>query len=169
MKYILNENIKINKVKKNEIKVILQFQRYIIDSIENKDFFVPLTEKEILFPIKNKGLVYTLLHNDTIIGFFILTLNPSKKIMSEYNLDNLENLGLFDGIMIKKEYRGSKLQQQCLEYIEKKALELGTKQIIATVHPKNIWSLNNFIDENYKIIAKKTIHGGPRYILQKIL
>ena len=169
MKYILNENVKIKKVKKNEIKIILQFQRKIIDSMENKDFFAPLTEKEILFPIKNKGLVCTLLHNDTIIGFFVLTPNPPKKIMSEYNLDNLEKLGLLDGIMIKKEYRGSKLQQQCLEYIEKKALESGTKQIIATVHPQNIWSLNNFIEKNYKIIAQKNVHGGPRYILQKIL
>ena len=52
MKYILNKNIKIKKVKKNEIKVILEFQKYIIKSMENKDFFVPLTEREILFPIK---------------------------------------------------------------------------------------------------------------------
>ena len=88
MKYILNENIKIKKVKKNEIKVILEFQRYIIESMENKDFFVPLTEKEILFPIKNKGLVYTLLHNNTIIGFFILMYNMLIDPSPEENLSS---------------------------------------------------------------------------------
>ena len=66
--------------------------------------------------------------------------------------------------MIKKEYRGSNLQAQGMEIIYNDAKKLGVKQIIATVHPENIYSSRNFDILGYKVINEITIHGGKRLI-----
>ena len=69
--------------------------------------------------------------------------------------------------MIKKEYRGSKLQQQIVRLLDNQISLFNLRGVVATVHPNNIWSLNNLLECDYKEINRITIHGGERIILFK--
>ncbi len=163
--YILNKNIEIITATEKDIELLLNFQNSIINEMPNKEFFKPLTKEEFLKPIKEKDNVYILKHNNEIIGLFVATCNIDD-LLEEYKLKK-DNYLLIDSIMIKKEYRGSKLQKQILKYLYNKAKEMNINYIVATVHPNNIYSLNNFIEERYKKENLLTIHGGPRYIMTK--
>lgn len=167
MKYILNDNIKIKTATPAELNILMKFQSDIINKMEHKEFFTPLTEEEFLEPINGIGNVYMLFYHKEMIGLFVLNASPSKEIISEYNLENPTNIGIFDSIMIKEKYRGYGLQRQCISYLDKKAKKYNLKEIIATVHPDNKYSLNNFLKMKYQITNKLKIHNGTRYLIAK--
>ena len=53
-----------------------------------------------------------------LIGLCVLNCKPKYDIISEYKLSDNENVGILDSVMIKREFRGSKLQKQIIEYID---------------------------------------------------
>lgn len=169
MKYNIGENVLIKKASIDDLDKILNFQKNIIDAMPNKEFFTPLTEHEFVYPIKNNGLVYLLYYDNTLIGLFVLTINPEDDILDEYQLDNPLDVAIFDSVMIEGKFRGSSLQLQGMKLINKGAAGLGVKRIVATIHPDNRYSLDNFLKDDYKIIKQIDIHGGPRLILEKVI
>ena len=164
MKLIYN-NIKIEIITEERINEVLNFQKDIIDNMNRKDFFCPLTKEEFLTPIRNLDNVYFLKYNNEIIGLFVATCNIPD-VLKEYQLKN-NNVMLIDSIMIKEEYRGNKLQIKILNYLYNRAKELKLDGLVATIHPENTYSLNNFINNGYKIINTLHIHGGIRNIVFK--
>ena len=62
MKYKINENIKLVKPQINDLKEITNFQSNIINDMERKDFFTPLTKNEIVYPLENNGVVYRIIY-----------------------------------------------------------------------------------------------------------
>lgn len=167
IKYIINKNIKLKKSTINDIKNIIKFQEEIINDMENKELFKPLIEEEFTYPIMNNGLVYLLYFKNEIIGLFVLTINPKDDIINEYQLEDTSNIAILDSVMIKREFRGSKLQLQGMKIIDIDCKKLNIDKIVATVHPDNKYSLNNLLEDNYKIINTINIHGGIRNILIK--
>ncbi len=105
------------------------------------------------------------MYNNEIIGLLVLTCNIPN-VLKEYKLSNL-NYMLIDSIMVKEEYRGQGLQRKMLDFAYKRAKELKMYGLVATIHPDNIYSLNNFIEEKYEVINTIKIHGGPRRIVIK--
>ena len=61
--------------------------------------------------------------------------------------------------MVKEEFRGNNLQRKMLEFAYKRAKELNMDGLLATIHPDNIYSLNNFIVEEYSIIHELNIQN----------
>lgn len=73
-------------------------------------------------------------------------------------------------IIVKKEYRGQHFQRLLIEIFEKYSLENGYNYLMCSVSPNNLYSLKNFMFENYKIIKEKKLYNGlNRYILFKKL
>ena len=74
---------------------------------------------------------------------------------------------LIDSIMVKDKYRGYGLQQQMLKYAYDRASKLGMDGLVATIHPDNKYSINNFIKDNYRLLHVLNIHGGKRNVMIK--
>lgn len=164
-KYIINKTIQIEVLTEDRVEEALKFQKEIIDAMDNKEYFCPLTKEEFLEPIKGRDNVYFLKYNNKTIGLFVATCDIPE-VLTEYQLKN-NNVLLIDSIMIREEFRGYGLQRQVLTYLYNRAKELKLDGLVATVHPDNIYSLNNLLYSNYKIINKLTLHGGDRYIVFK--
>lgn len=158
-------DIEIEIVNEHGIDKALKFQKRIIDNMVNKDHFCPLTKEEFLTPILNKDNVYFLKNKNEIIALFVATCEVPE-ILKEYKLNNY-NIMLIDSIMVSEKFRGYGLQRQILEFLSRRAKELQLDGLVATIHPNNVYSLNNFISSGYEIINKLNIHGGPRYIVYK--
>lgn len=167
--YLIGENITLKYAEEKDLDAILDFQMNVINDMSRKEFFMPLTKEEFLYPINNNGRVALLYDNNIIIGLCVLTINPPSDIIDEYKLNDNIGVAILDSVMIKQEYRGSKLQKQVMNIIEEEAKEKKVKAIVATIHPDNVYSLNNFIDTDYDIINKIFIHNGERLILYKII
>lgn len=106
-------------------------------------------------------------YGDEIAGLTVLTCKPREEILNEYLLGDTTNVGILDSIMVEEKFRGSGLQIQIMNYIEKHITKYKINYIAATIHSDNIYSLNNFKKLDYEIINKINIHNGIRYILLK--
>ena len=163
-KYIIGENVDIEIINENKLDEALLFQKEIIDKMKHKEYFCPLTKEEFLKPINGRDNVYFLKYHDTLVGLFVATCDIPE-ILEEYKLND-NNVMLIDSIMIKEGYRGYGLQKQILKYLFNRAKQLNMDGLVATIHPENNYSLNNFLDSDYRIINELIIHGGKRYIVQ---
>lgn len=137
----------------------------IIDEMENKEFFTPLTIKEFTTPINGRDNAYILTHNGEMMGLAVATCDIPE-VLEEYNLPK-GNYMLIDSIMISREYRGSNLLKQLIDFLYERASKLKVDSLVATVHPSNTYSLNPFYDKEFKLMHILKIHGGPRCILVK--
>ncbi len=163
--YLIGKNVDIHIITKDELGKLVDFQKEIINNMPNKEWFVPLTEEEFLTPILGKDNAYFFTHNEKIIGLLVLT-GDIPDILKEYQLPS-DNYILIDSIMVKEEYRGYRLQQQILEFAYKRAVKLDMDGLVATIHPDNKYSLDNFVKQNYELLHVLTIHGGKRNIMIK--
>ena len=53
-KYVIGENVTIKSATIKDLENIKKFQKEIIDSMNNKEWFTPLTEYEFTYPLENK-------------------------------------------------------------------------------------------------------------------
>ena len=167
MKYVINDNVNVIIADFNKLEEIIYFQDNVLKDISDKNFFKPLTKLEFSDAIIN-GKIYLLYYNNRLIGLGVLNSKPRLEVIDEYQLVDINSVGILDSVMIDKDFRGSKLQKQLINYMEADIKKCRLRAVVATVHPNNIWSLNNLLSCNFKIINKIIIHGGDRYILIKI-
>lgn len=166
-RYVIGKNIETKIITEDKLNILLDFQREIIDKMQNKEWFTPLTKEEFLIPLQDKDNDYIFTYKKEVIGMLVLTCNI-KEVLEEYKLPKGDYM-LIDSIMIKDNYRGYGLQRQLLKYAYNKALEQKVDGLVATVHPDNIYSLNNFLKEGYQILHTLQIHGGKRHVMIKYI
>ena len=163
--YIITKNIDFVPIGIDEIDEAMKFQSEIIGEMDNKEWFTPLNRQEFTTPIEGRDNVYFLKYNDELIGLVVATCDVPETL-KEYDLED-DNMMLVDSIMIKKEFRGHHLQKQILELLEKRTRELGLDGLVATVHPDNIYSKNNFVDCGYSVDHVAFLHGGNMLVFIK--
>ena len=59
--------------------------------------------------------------------------------------------------IVNPKYVGNGLQFQMLEELDKLCLKQGYKYVAATIHPENIYSINNLVKDNFINIDKKEL------------
>lgn len=165
-KYVIGNNIELKFATIDDLDMIMNFQYLVISNMINKEYFCPLLKEEFKDALDN-GVISLLWDGDILVGLAVLNCKPSLEVLEEYCLNDINDIGILDSVMIKEEYRGSKLQQQLVNYLDSVITKFNLKGVVATVHPDNIWSYNNLMACNYENINKIIIHGGERIILFK--
>lgn len=171
----------ISQPEPNDLLEILDLQDNIMNSINDINWYSKLTKKEIEEAINNKKdyLCLKISHNEKIVAFAFIILNPDKKY--DLYLD-LENNGIvvnyknnercvFETSFVDKNYRGFGLQSLLINILSNWGRLVGKKAVFATVHPDNIYSEKNFENNTYFKVTAKPLdkYGGKRHYFVKIL
>ena len=53
-RYVIGKNIETKIITEDKLNILLDFQREIIDKMQNKEWFTPLTKEEFLIPLQDK-------------------------------------------------------------------------------------------------------------------
>ena len=158
-----------------EINKIFKLQNDIYNNLENKKILCKSSYNEIVDAFLHKE-IYCIYCNNELAGFFMVVKNRKAKRNYVSLIPNLTinyfDVVTFDIIIIAPKFRGHNLQQQALAFTTK--LAKGFKQakyICATVSPENYFSLNNFLNQNFKIYQRvcESYHNLDRYIVIKYL
>ena len=67
-----------------------------------------------------------------------------------------------DTAAVLPQYRGHQLQYRLMQAAEADLRALGFRYLMGTIHPDNIYSMNNGLKQGYRIIGEKIKHGGKR-------
>lgn len=155
------------------IDQIVKLQKEIIDGLEIRELYADSGRESFIECIKNHGkIVGCFTKEDGLIAMGVYAVFGYDEENYGYDLglkgEELLKVGQIESTIVKKEYRGNKLQNIICEIIEEFAKEDGMKVIGATVSPINKYSLNTFINNGYTIEDEKIKYGGyRRYIMKK--
>ena len=72
-----------------------------------------------------------------------------------------------DSAAVHPEYRGQRLQQRLMEAVQREIAAMGSRILLCTIHPDNVYSLNNALQQGYRIMDKREKYNSVRYFLRK--
>ena len=123
-----------------------------------------------------EGLGYKAIETETgeVAGIFLAVI-PG---LSEENMgrdaglpeEELPLVAHMDTAAVLPQYRGHQLQYRLMQAAEADLRAMGFRYLMGTIHPDNVYSMNNGLKQGYQIIGEKLKHGGlRRAILMKDL
>lgn len=100
----------------------------------------------------------------------MMTIPSSEKNMIKFELDlDYKKVIDYGPMFVNPKYVGNKLQYQMLNELDKYSIDKNYNFVVATIHPDNIYSINNFIKDNFKQTSTKEFKRGLRNIYVKKL
>ncbi len=158
----------LDKCKIEDIDKIVDLQSQILEKLQSKGVYIfqPNSRKEIEKSLKNGDSVGFFDENREILAYCSIIKNP----MLEENLvldliDQVEidsNVLVFDTVFVSEKARGKGFQIRFIESAIKIAKAKKKSGIIATVHPDNKTSKNNFLKMNFKVLSTRKKYDSVR-------
>ena len=169
---IININdLEIRLCTSEDVKEIYKLQNIVIDYFKEneKGYFLPFKEESYLRIVNDPihdGEIYGAFLKDKMIAWVFLSVSNRMKELKSF-IPNIEgNCADIDGIIVLPEYRGNNLQKVLVNYLEKRARELGIRNIVAEVTFGNEYSLRNLQSLFYEI---KNLYQKDKNIKRHIL
>lgn len=165
--------MKLNELKcksvNNNLDEYLEYYDMVIDNMEKKELLGYFTKDEMQTILKNGSKLFVYRNDNEIVCSF-LYLPASENSLKKFKLNyNINEVGECGPIIVNPKYRGNGLQCQMLQELTKYCKKIGKNYLITTIHPDNVYSINNFLKEGYKLRNKFVFHRGPRNLYVKDL
>ena len=153
----------------NNLDEYLAYYDMTLDNMKRKELLGYFTKEEMELLLKEGAKLFVYRNDKEIVCSFVY-IPASEHSMKKFKLNyDINEVGECGPIIVNPKYRGNGLQYQMLQVLTKYCKKLGKKYLITTVHPDNIYSINNFLKEGYKLRNKFEFHRGPRNLYVKDL
>ncbi len=157
----VNENI--------DLDSYIKFREIVKQNMEHPEWLGDFSRGELEEMLKNNSKIWIYyLDNEPICSMMLI---PSrKKDLEKFEIDLDSSIVVDYGPMfVNPKYVGNKLQYQMLKEIDNYSLSLGYKYAVGTIHPDNIYSINNLLKDNFQLTKTKEFKRGIRNIYIKKL
>ncbi len=143
-------------------------------SMKEPELYVPDTPEFISRHIQDCGFTLLALYGTLPAGFLIVRIPGEERDNLGYDLGfSKQELSLaahMESAAVLPEYQGNRLQRRLISSAEAILSSRGYQYALATVSPKNFYSLRNMLACGYRIAKTTTKYGGlERHILLKSL
>lgn len=167
-------NITIRKGSMEDTERFLRLLHKVKDGMENQAWFFLDPDEEIRAMMES-GVMQLWLAEDgqrlaAIFDYIIPGLNSYNYGYDlGFSEEELLRVVQMDTAAVDPDYRGRKLQKTLMETAEQEVRETPGRILLSTIHPENIYSLNNLLAQGYFIAKKVAKYGSVRYVLRKDL
>lgn len=156
-----------------DIYLIEQLQREVVDALDNKEILQPLSISELDYILRGNGLMIGVFDEDKLIACRAL-LTPESTEDEHLGLDvgarDLTRVLYQEVSIVHPAYRGRGLQQQMAQWVMAHVDRSAYDWVCATVMPYNIASLKDKFAQRMYVHALKLKYGGKlRYVFGKQL
>lgn len=151
------------------VEEYLDFYQIVRDSIEDPEWLGLFTKEKILNILKQGGKIWIYYYlNEIVCSFMYIPADKEAIDLFDINI-NLDFVGECGPIIVSPKYRGNGLQIQMLNILEEYCVTKDLNLLLTTIHPNNIYSINNFIKKDYKFIKPLFLNRGKRNLYVKEL
>lgn len=167
MKYNINglKNISENI----DIDEYIEFRESIKKNMKKPEWLGDFSKEDLIFLLNNKSKIWMYYKDFEPVCSMMLIPSDEKSLnKAEINLD-YQVVASYGPMMVNPDFVGNGLQYQMLKEIDKYSKEIGFEYAETTVHPDNIYSINNLIKDDFKLVNTKTYKRGIRNIYLKKL
>lgn len=152
-----------------DIEKYIEFMDRVKKNMEHPDWLGDFSKEDIqkLLSIDSKIWIYYDGDNEVCSMMFI----PSdEKTLKKFGIDkDYKDTMEIGPMFVDIKYVGNNLQYQMLKVMDEYAISKGYTYSASTIHPDNIYSINNFLKDNFKYIGQHTFSRGIRNIYLKEL
>ncbi len=155
--------------KKVNLEDYLKLYKYVRDSMIHPEWLGTFTKKEIEDILSNEGKIWLYYDNEKLVcSMFYIPINMKTLLKHNVNLD--ENLvGSLGPIMVSPDYVGHGLQREMMDLLDNYCKSINKKYIFTKVCTANIYSLNNMLKNNFKVVDEYLNERGKNTALIKEL
>lgn len=168
---MINMNLNSLKCIDNNIDLdkYIEYREYVKSYMEHPEWLGDFT-KEDLEELLNSGTKIWIYYLDNNFVCSMMTIPSSEKDMIKFELDlDYKKVIDYGPMFVNPKYVGNKLQYQMLNELDKYSIDKNYNFVVATIHPDNIYSINNFIKDGFVLTGKRNFKRGPRNIYVKKL
>ena len=147
----------------------IKFRELVKDNMNNPEWLGDFTKEELEEMLKNNSKIWVYyINNEPVCSMMIIP--STKKSLNKFEVDLDEKIVIDYGPMfVNPKYVGNHLQYQMLKYLDNYCLNKGYKYVIGTIHPDNIYSINNLVKDDFILKGTKEFKRGIRNIYIKEL
>ena len=156
---IIDENINLDNY--------LEFKKIVKENMKHPEWLGDFS-KDDLISMQKTGTKIWIFYNDNDPVCSMMAIPSTKKDMDSFEI-NLDCKDVIDygPMFVMPKYVGNKLQYQMLKMLDKYSIEKGYKYAASTVHPDNIFSINNLLKDGFEKTDQKEFERGIRNIYVK--
>jgi L-amino acid N-acyltransferase YncA len=152
----------IEKTSEKDLPEIIELFKKVASTTEPEWFYT--SKEKIQDSVLNPNSFPIIIkHEGKIVGFGVAIRTPNQiyplcqdLYNANYNIPKGDYAGLHN-IFVDPDYRGLGLQKAIINALCKEIAFCGTDIVIATVHPDNIFSVNNFVGTGFTMANNKPI------------
>ena len=162
------ENYKCESKKVN-LDDYLKLYKCVRDNMIHPEWLGTFTKEEIEEILSNEGKIWLYYDNENpVCSMFYIPIKMKTLLKHNVNLD--ENLvGSLGPIMVSPDYVGHGLQREMMDLLDNYCRSINKKYIFTKVCTDNIYSLNNMLKNNFKVVDEYLNERGKNTALIKEL
>ena len=155
------ENINLDKY--------IEFREYVKNNMEHPDWLGDFSKEDLINLVNNGSKIWVYYLNNEIVCSMMI-ISSSKDVLSKFDMNlNYKDVVEYGPMFVNPKYVGKGLQYQMFLELDEYSNKLGYKYAVGTVHPDNIYSINNFIKDRFILFNQKEFKRGIRDIYLKVL
>lgn len=141
----------------------------IKSDMNNPDWLGDFEKKDLEFLLGNGSNMWMYYHKGNFVCSMI-SIPASEREIKKFELSyDYRDVIDYGPMVVSSKYRGNNFQYKMLLEQDEFARNNGYKYAVATVHPDNIFSINNLIKDNFVFVKQKNFTRGLRNIYVKEL
>ncbi len=146
----------------------IEFLEYVKNNMEHPDWLGDFSKVDLIDLVNNKSKIWVYyFNNEPVCSMMIIPID--EKSLSELDLNlNDKDVVEYGPIFVNPKYIGKGLQYQMFLKLDEYCRNLGYKYAVGTVHPDNIYCINNFIKDKFIFFNQKKLKRGIRNIYLKV-
>lgn len=147
----------------------IEYREYVKSNMQHPEWLGDLTKEDLEKLLSNGTKIWIYyLDNDFVCSMMSIPSSEKDMVKFDLNLDYKEVID-YGPMFVNHKYVGNKLQYQMLKYLDEYVKSKGYKTAVGTIHPDNIYSINNLIKDDFILTGSRNFKRGTRNIYVKKL
>lgn len=170
----MNQKIEICYAKEEDIPDIMSVMDISCRMARDVSWYCADDEKYVRKHLRENGFILKAEADGCLAGFLIVRFPKDEEdnmgCYVRLTKEEKQHVAHMESAAVSPDFRGYKLQRCLMAEGEKILMDSEYKYLMGTAHPENIYSVNNFLQLDYEIVAEDNKYGGlPRYVFYKKL
>ena len=154
---------------KIDVDKYIEYRENVKKEMKEPDWLGDFSKDDILYMLDNNSKIWMYFKDEEFICSMML-IPSTKKDLDKFGIDlDFNEVVDYGPMFVNPKYVGNSLQYQMLKELDEYSSNKGYKYAISTVHPNNIYSINNLIRDGFELVGNRIFTRGERNIYYKKL
>ncbi|HIS17915.1 MAG TPA: hypothetical protein IAC02_04835 [Candidatus Coprovivens excrementavium] len=154
---------------KIDVDKYIEYRENVKKEMKEPDWLGDFSKDDILYMLDNNSKIWMYFKDEEFICSMML-IPSTKKDLDKFGIDlDFNEVVDYGPMFVNPKYVGNSLQYQMLKELDEYSSNKGYKYAISTVHPNNIYSINNLIRDGFELVGYRIFTRGERNIYYKKL